>query len=601
MTIYQSKISFTRFLVFGVVILLMYFVIYLIDFQFVKDLVPVESTNNLPERNIPQYINLYMKSILFICLTGIVSLILAFIAVPKKLLDKIFRKYLVYIAMVFFFSYILTFQILKFKSFHCYADLAVPLQVINNVVTGNGPISSLEESFHGSANWFSAHFSPVLYLVSMLFYLFPKVETILILQTLGFTLTSLPLYWYAHSILKGEVGSVLLTLTFLLFPPIHYMALYEFEYLKFAIPFLTFAFYFLYKKNYYLYFLFFFLSLCSREDVSLVTFALGIYIVFARKELKTGILTSGISIVYFVTLILYVMPLLRNEQSVFQFNQYSHLGKNFKEIFYTFFLNPFYIVQCLLSPTKIINFLLYTLPVIFSFFSPAVFFIALPNLLTSFLTGSNAHATIFMYHLAPTVPFLFFSCINGINNIASFFDNKCKYLLNTEHLFPGKDLNMRSGITSCTFALFVIGILLQYFFGPSPLSRQFWDKSYALVDFYTHNFHYSNYQINTHHSAASEIIVTIPSKAIISAEQPLLPHLYDRKKLYIFPDIKDDTEYVIIDKKHRVKTGVKGVMDFRERPQYYYDQIEKNPKEWNLIKEKDGVYLFKKCTTIADE
>ena len=42
-------------------------------------------------------------------------------------------------------------------------------------------------------------------------------------------------------------------------------------------------------------------------------------------------------------------------------------------------------------------------------------------------------------------------------------------------------------------------------------------------------------------------------------------------------------------------------MDFRERPQYYYDQIEKNPKEWNLIKEKDGVYLFKKCTTIADE
>jgi len=150
MTINQYKISFVHFLIFCIVTLFCYGAIYSIDFQFLKKLISITPTENLIEKNLPKYINLYLKSILFICLTGVVLFIPIFIISPEKSLKKVFKINLVFLAMVFFFSYILTFQILKFKSFHCYVDLAVPLQVINNVVTGNGPISSLEESFHGN-------------------------------------------------------------------------------------------------------------------------------------------------------------------------------------------------------------------------------------------------------------------------------------------------------------------------------------------------------------------------------------------------------------------------------------------------------------------
>ena len=591
MIIEKSKIPFVPLLVFSFIVLFLYLTIYLMDFQFVKNIAHIENTNNLSEKNIPQYINLYVKSICFICLTGIIFFFSSLI-ISERLLHRIFRKYFLFLAMFFFSSYIITFQILKFKSFHCYIDLAVPLQVLHNVIIGNGPISSLEEALNGNAYWFSAHFSPIIYPISIIFSLVPKVETIIVLQTLGFTLTCLPLYWYSNRVLKNEIASVLFASAFLLYPPIHYMALYEFEYLKFAIPLLTFTFYFLYRGKYILYFIFLLLSLCCREDVSVVTFALGIYIIFVRKEFKIGVLTSAISIVYFVTLIFYIMPTLRGGHGVFQLTQYTHLGKNFSEIFHTLLFNPLFVLKILLSPLRVINFILYTLPVFFfSFFSPSVFFIALPNLLTSFLNGSTAHYTIFLYHLSPAVPFIFLSSVNGIDNVALFLDKK--YSINSKESLPPSFISpiKKNIVVSCAFILLIIGILSQYFFGPSPLSRQFWDKNYTLADFYTHNYHYSNYQVNKHHTVANEIIKLIPSDATISAQQPLLPHLYDRKKLYIFPDIKDDTEYVLIDKKHRVKTGIG---DFQMRPQFYYGLIEENSQEWELIKEEYGIFLFKK-------
>jgi len=588
----KNKISFVPFLVFSFIVLCLYLAIYVVDFQFVKKIVSIETNHNLPEKSLPQYVNLYIKSILFVCLSGIVSLILAFVVSPERFLQKIFKKYFLFILMVFFFFYISIFQILKFKSFNCYIDLAVPLQVLHNIITGNGAISSLEEALNGNAYWFSAHFSPIIYPIAIIFSLIPKVETIIVLQTLGFVLTCLPLYWYSNRILKNEIASVLFALVFLLYPPVHYMALYEFEYLKFAIPLLTFTFYFLYRGRYVLYFMFLLLSLCSREDVSLVTFALGIYIIFVRKEFKIGLITSAISIVYFVTLVSYIMPALRGGYGVFQLNQYTHLGKNFSEIFHTLFFNPLFVLKTLLSPLRVINFILFTLPVFFfSFFSPAVFSIALPNLLTSFLCNSTAHYTIFLYHLSPTVPFIFLSSVSGINKVALFLDKKYS-ITSTKSLLPSFISPIKRNIVvSCAFSLLTIGILSQYFFGPSPLSRQFWDKNYTIVDFYTHNFYHTNYQINKHHTVANEIITLVPGDAIISAQQPLLPHLYDRKKLYIFPTIKDDTEYVLIDKKHRVKTGIG---DFQVRPQFYYGLIEENLQEWELIKEGDGVFLFKK-------
>ena len=67
-------------------------------------------------------------------------------------------------------------------------------------------------------------------------------------------------------------------------------------------------------------------------------------------------------------------------------------------------------------------------------------------------------------------------------------------------------------------------------------------------------------------------------------------------------DGKIKADYVFIDKKEPVKTGasaVPGSWDgLRKNPQLYYDLVEKKPNDWELIKSKDGYYLYKRIDHI---
>ena len=62
-----------------------------------------------------------------------------------------------------------------------------------------------------------------------------------------------------------------------------------------------------------------------------------------------------------------------------------------------------------------------------------------------------------------------------------------------------------------------------------------------------------------------------------------------------FP-IFEGVDYVLIDKTHPIKFGTIDVdpMEARKDPQKYYDLVEKDTNNWELIREEDGVFLFKK-------
>ena len=66
-----------------------------------------------------------------------------------------------------------------------------------------------------------------------------------------------------------------------------------------------------------------------------------------------------------------------------------------------------------------------------------------------------------------------------------------------------------------------------------------------------------------------------------------------------FP-IYEGADYVLIDKTHPIKFGTIRVdpIEARKNPQQFYDLVEKDTKSWELIKEDDGVFLFKKGSGI---
>ena len=62
-----------------------------------------------------------------------------------------------------------------------------------------------------------------------------------------------------------------------------------------------------------------------------------------------------------------------------------------------------------------------------------------------------------------------------------------------------------------------------------------------------------------------------------------------------FP-ILEGADYVLIDKTHPAKFVTTGVdpPEARKNPQQYYDMVEKDSENWELVKEEDGIFLFKK-------
>jgi|GEM_PF-993553 len=566
-----------------------------------SNILPIKTEIELENvKNINRYINVYGKGIIFILLSAVLSFYLIlrskFASKQEQIIKILSRGALIFACSIYTSN--LFIQFLKFLSYKYYVDFAVHLEVLwklKNGLSGALPFSSIEANLYGSTNWFGTHFAPILYIFAIPFYFLPRPETLIVLQTFLIGSAALPLYWYAKEKLNSGASALFITGAFLLYPTLNYITIYDFEYLRFSIPALMFTFYFLYKGKRLLYFLFLAASLLIREEVSLVTFMVGIYAFFIMRKRKLGLITIVVSIAYFGVVVGYIMPSMRMGEDLVYSNYFRHLGDTPLEILGTVVLHPLYVIKFLLEPTKIANFILFNLPVLFLSLASPIFLVTFPNLFVCFLSKSITHYSIFLYYLSPSIPFIFLAAVDGINNARDAglpFLKKWRYIRKN---ILGKNDSKKQLILSLTMTLFTTSLLTNFFFSPSIISFQFWNKKYKLGEFHTTNFHHSNYLIGEHQKLARDFVEMIPDNATVSAEQFFLPHLYTKRKLYIYPTIKDDVEFVLIDKRHHAKAGVGDTyIDFRKRPQYYYDKVEKDHVNWDIVKEEDGIFLLRR-------
>ncbi len=503
------------------------------------------------------------------------------------------------VSIIFCSTYILIFQLLKLYTFKYYADFAVWLELFSKIIDGRGVISSLHQTslgFGDTRNYLALHFVPLIYILAIPLYVLKNYpEYLIVLQTLILVSSVIPIYLFARDTFSNKKIGYLFASAFLFFPTLHYINLYDFEFLRISIPLLLFSFYFLYKKKYTIYYVFFILSILVREEVALTTFLFGFYILFVGKEKRIGISTSVISILYFLVVIKIIMPYFAgNSNSIHHhlaFGNFSYMGNSPSQIVMYIISHPLTIISNLLNKIKIANFLMYVLPLLFTpFFSPSIFLISTGNLFFNFLSISISHYSYILYYLSPSIPFLFLSATKGVKNIS----DRGYPFLKARNIYLSK-IDNNKFTYAIVSSIFVACVSSNIFFGPSPLSIQFWNRDYKLAPYKTHNFHYSQYIPTEHHKKAFQFFPLIPDDAIVSAEHFFLPYLYKKKILMQFP-IFEGADYVLIDKTHPVKFGTIDVdpIEARKNPQKYYDLVEKDTKNWELIKEEDGIFLYKK-------
>lgn len=490
--------------------------------------------------------------------------------------NKKISYYIFFFSLSFYIFSILYLTFGKINALHHYADFATHLEILWKNYQGLGLTTLIFEVQHGGSHWFSAHFTPIIYLTYVpAFSILQSPYVIPVTQTF-FILSSLIPLWLISRKYLNENLSRLYICCFLFYPTIFYMNLYSIAYIEISIPLLLWLFYFLERKNNFFFFIFLILSLMTREEISFVTIFLGIYILF-KKRYILGLSTIFISITYYFLVINIIMPSYRYENSSehLSFDQFFKLWgvDTFLGMIKAIFFNPINSIKTILIPEKIGNYVILLMPLLFlPILSFSRFLIAFPTIVMGLLSWAKTHSSYMFYYVSPIVAVFFYGAIFGIKKV-------CQY----------KIINQNALINS----LLIASISMTIFFGATPISIAYWKKDYEVGTFYTNNFHRTIYIETDRHIAAKRIVKLIPINSVVSAEQHFLPLLYKHKKMKIFPTPQNDIEYVLIDRDNPKKSGGETENTMRTNPEAEYQKYFKN-NNWKIIKQELGVTLFKK-------
>lgn len=399
------------------------------------------------------------------------------------------------------------------------------------------------------------HNSLTLYLVAPFYAIFPSPITLLVLQSMIVPLAAIPLYLLAkHQLNSGKLATVVSVL-FLLYPPLHGLSQFDFHVEMFLPPLLLLAIYYLHTRNWRLYIATTIAVLVTMEYASYLVAMMGIYqIIIYRKDLRLSIkfrsmpkipfpITNNIIMGVIVTFIALVFlglnalssnmyavpnPFLFNVKNleVMQAMKLSYLGKLFGPLAF--------------------------LPLL----SPASLIMAVPWLVHAAFTSTPEYLEIFNQYSAYTAPFIFVGLVSALKKIRS-----------------RKRLTIVVMLVALSTTAYFIIATDEVAVSPWP-------------------------QINEREQLLNKLIQTIPAEAGVLTQNNIAPHLTRRGKIFIWPvgtpgygpKNYEEVDYILIDAKEY---------------HYYHAPILYNATriavqqflstgKYELIFEQDGIMLYKR-------
>jgi uncharacterized membrane protein len=483
-------------------------------------------------------------------------------------------------------------QILKYHSLHFYVDFSHWTQILHNIVTYGKPTNlSVEFMVPGTINYFSVHFVPFMYVLAIPFKLWPYSETLIIMNYLVMASSIIPLYKFALSCHKDKQAQFGLFVAALLlwYPTFQYTVLYEFEVLRFSIPIILWMLYFWEKKNTVLYFLFALLAVLVREEVGLTIMMFGVYVFLFEKRRLIGGMTIFIGLAAFIVITQIVMPFFRTEANYEHIAAFcfSAFGNTPVEVIKTVISHPWQLFSTIFQPIKAANLFMLFLPLLLvPLLAPLILISTLANFGMLLLSSGITHTSYMMHYVSPSVPFIFYAFIKGWPRLLIILEN-----LNKKRIH-----NRIGNVESAAMISVLSGMLVvNLFFGPSPISLQFWFRDLRPAPFRTQNFHFSAYKVTDHHRIVEEFCRLIPDSTVVSAQQFLSPRLFKKRGAMIFPQLESldgaiKADFVFFDK---TNNGIKKIAP-AYNTQRDFDLIEKDEETWELVKSKDGYFLYRR-------
>ena len=414
-------------------------------------------------------------------------------------------------------------------------DLGIFTQMFENMRTTGLADTTVERNI--SMSHFGVHFSPFYYVLLPLYALYPRPETILVIQALFVGAGIIPVVLICKKLDFNATVTILCCCIYIFFPTLSNGCLYDFHENKFLTVLIMWTLYFIVSKKRIGIIIFCLLVMSVKEDAAIYVMAIALYVFAHEKKYIDGCIIFALSIIYFVVATSIVNSLGSGIMTD-RLSNYMPEGKDgFGTVIETCISDFGYLLSQVFTADKIMFMVWMLLPVGFA----------------PFMSGRKSL-------LVLLIPML---VIDLMSNWQYQYDVKFQYTFGVAGLIVFMTIlviSQADSIRKNQIVLYSAAMCIIMCFS------LFFDK---------------NAKIRT--AQYNSLISEIPKDVEISANGCYIPHMYNFKNLYQYPNVYGSenrkSEYLLVNQ-YDVANNSDNLATFMGN-------------DYELVKQKDSMCLYK--------
>jgi uncharacterized membrane protein len=420
---------------------------------------------------------------------------------------------------VLVFIYVVTFStlsILKHDNFYSFTfDLGIMSQVLWNTSHGRLFELSLDRPNDTElvGNYLGNHVRPIMLLLAPLYRLWPDPRLLLILQSAALGLGAVPLFWIVRRELENPLLQFALVISYLLYPALGFINLFDFHPVALSIPFLFIAYWALRERRLFLFWSMIILTLSTKEEMVVPVAAFAIYCLFRPQWRRTGLWLLVLAGLWAFICFILIIPYYNEGRFYRFFDLWSHLPS---QLLGSVDGEGAQVGVADQSSANSLVFLLHLLlPLGFlSLLDPGLLAVSLPSLIYLLLSSRPALHSIGYQYPAVLIPWWFLAAVRGLARLDRWPRHKARL----------------EWLSLCLLLVGMVGMNLLL----NPVVFYMRSKAFSPT---------------AHHEQVKDAMAQIPAEAGVATINPFGSHLAHRRYLigvdkYPLPLRQDHMQYV---------------------------------------------------------
>jgi uncharacterized membrane protein len=435
----------------------------------------------------------------FLVLLGVLALRLLAAPVP---VPSFRPRRVVGVGVVVYAAYFSFVTLTRHWTFRTHAlDLGYYVQLTWNIARGAGSHVSLPEM-----NAWGDHLSPIMYLFAPTFWLAPGPAVLLVAQSVALALGGLAVFAIAARRLGDERPAAVFAVLYLLHPSLHGINVRDFHAAALAIPLLLAAIYYAETERPWPYAAAVLLTLGTREDAAIAVVGLGLWLALVRRRWRWGAATALGAFAILIADTRWIIPWFRGAPYP-HLGRYALLGRSVPEILGTLLRHPWHVAATLVTQKRLVYLAALLAPLSFlPLLAPGTLLGLVPPLAENLLGQDPILFHPRTQYQSFVLPFLFVAAIVGYDRLA----------LRRPGPWPKTVL--------------VVALMASLVLSSSEANNLSFERAWPKLE----------------HRQAHEVLAQVPADAVVSAQDPYVPHLSLRPLVFVFPVGIEKADHLVL-------------------------------------------------------